>query len=170
MTFIIIFPLCFSRVLLPFSDMQRSESERGMQNKSGGHSVIKLGETFILPRPISEFSVIRVISLPYIFSLMSDSSHGAHIRSLVPSFKFLSRIFTLCCRHGREYIMQSLIYRPSWSRRPRGIEKRVYAKEQMESRCLSLSPLFRISFTSLWHFSQNSLRECYAEWRVRKAH
>lgn len=57
-------------------------------------------------------SVIRVISLPYIFSPMSDSSHGAHIRSLVPSFEFLSRIFTLCHRHGREYIMQSLIYRP----------------------------------------------------------
>lgn len=57
-------------------------------------------------------SVIRVISLPYIFSPMSDSSHGVHIRSLVPSFEFLSRIFTLCRRHGREYIMQSLIYRP----------------------------------------------------------
>jgi len=26
-----------------------------MRNKSGGHSIIKLGETFILPRPISEF-------------------------------------------------------------------------------------------------------------------
>lgn len=63
-------------------------------------------------------------------SPMSDSLHGAHIRSLVPSFEFLSRIFTLCRRHGREYIMQSLIYRPS-APQPRGTEKRVYAKEQM---------------------------------------
>jgi len=100
---------------------------------------------------ISHFSSLH-------FQLMSDSSHGVHIRSLVSSFKFLSRIFTLCCRHGREYIMQFLIYRPSWSHQPLGIEKRVYAEEQMESRWLSLSHLFRISFTSLWHFSENSLR------------
>lgn len=59
---------------------------------------------------------MRAISLLCIFSFMNDSSHGAHIRSLVPSFEFLSRIFTLCRRHhGREYIMQSLIYRPGWS-------------------------------------------------------
>lgn len=78
-------------------------------------------------------SVIRVISLPYIFSPMSDSSHGAHIRSLVPSFEFLSRIFTLCRRRGREYIMQSLIYRPRAGRFTLAERrKRVYADEQME--------------------------------------
>lgn len=81
-------------------------------------------------------------------SPMSDSSHGAHIRSLVPSFEFLSRIFTLCRRHGREYIMQSLIYRPS-APQPRGTEKRVYAKEQMEGHGVYfMAPLIRVFFTS----------------------
>lgn len=80
-------------------------------------------------------------------SPMSDSSHGAHIRSLVSSFEFLSRIFTLCRRHGREYIMQSLIYRPSASQ-PRGMEKRVYAKEQMEGHGVYV---FHGAYSSILH-------------------
>lgn len=79
---------------------------------------------------------------------MSDSSHGAHIRSLVPSFEFLSRIFTLCRRHGREYIMQSLIYRPS-APQPRGTEKRVYAKEQMEGAVVPISRYRLFEYPSL---------------------
>lgn len=44
--------------------------------------------------------------------------------------------------------MQSLIYRPS-APQPRGTEKRVYAKEQMEGHgAYFMVPLIRVSFAS----------------------
>lgn len=75
------------------------------------YAIIKLSETLSpAPRPISEsLSQEPFLFLTFSPGLMSDSSHGAHITSLslalflplVPSFEFLSKIFTLCRRHGR---------------------------------------------------------------------